>query len=189
MRYPWDVMIDLETMGTGPTSAILSIGAVCFEPLGDRLGPEFYTNVNLQTCLDAGLTKDESTERWWAKPDKAEARKMLAVDQKPIDEAVSMLSRFYDEHMGGDVWSHGAGFDLIILDSAFRVVKKTTPWKFWDHSDTRVIFKLTQRKTGSTRTARSSGRVPITTRSTTPSIRRCAFSSRSRSGGRCNGWR
>lgn len=66
------IMIDLETMGTRPGSAILSIGACSFDPnwLGgsdsDHEPGEarrtFYQNITLASCLDAGLTIDAATE-------------------------------------------------------------------------------------------------------------------------------
>lgn len=55
-----DLMVDLETAGTGPDAAILSIGAVAFDPAGEtrsyvdssetqRLS--FYRTVDLDSCL------------------------------------------------------------------------------------------------------------------------------------------
>jgi hypothetical protein len=40
------------------------------------------------------------------------------------------------------VWSHGAGFDVIILEWYFRKIGKAIPWSFWEVRDTRTIFDL-----------------------------------------------
>ena len=58
-----NLMIDLETLGTKPNSAILSIGAVYFDK--DGLGEEFYANVDLQDSIDSGFDIDASTVYWW----------------------------------------------------------------------------------------------------------------------------
>ena len=36
-----NVMLDLETMGKGPSAAIVTIGAVFFDPMTGELGAEF----------------------------------------------------------------------------------------------------------------------------------------------------
>ncbi len=58
------VMIDLETMGNKPGCAILSLGAVDFGQDKDKrwlMGDKtFYRELNLQSCIDAGLHIDTS---------------------------------------------------------------------------------------------------------------------------------
>lgn len=53
------IMIDSETLATSPNAAILTIGAVKFDPLGDELYvPEmesFYVKVDLDSCHELGL--------------------------------------------------------------------------------------------------------------------------------------
>src|SRR5688572_29962905 len=72
-----DVMLDLETLGTRPGCAILSIGAVAFDRHTGALGPEFYMVVNRKSCEAKGLTQDQSTLDWWSRQS-AEAKKVLA---------------------------------------------------------------------------------------------------------------
>lgn len=57
------IMIDLETMGVRPSSAVVSIG--CVEFMQTDVISVFYTPVSLESCLKAGLTTDESTVKWW----------------------------------------------------------------------------------------------------------------------------
>ena len=56
-----NVMVDLETLGNGSESVIISIGAVEFDPETGELGREFYKVVDAQSCVDAGLKIDAST--------------------------------------------------------------------------------------------------------------------------------
>jgi len=55
-----DIMLDLETMGTSPTSAIVSIGAVKFSPEGG-VTDDFYARIHLPDAVDSGLTLDPAT--------------------------------------------------------------------------------------------------------------------------------
>ena len=59
------IMVDLETMGTAPGSAIVSLGAVAFDPVAGTLGEEFYRVITLGSCQRAGLTIDAGTIGWW----------------------------------------------------------------------------------------------------------------------------
>lgn len=54
-----NIMVDLETLGTKPNSAILSIGAVAFDDQG--LHDEFYCNVDLISSIACGYEIDADT--------------------------------------------------------------------------------------------------------------------------------
>lgn len=120
-----DVMVDLETMGTGSNAVILSIGAVWFDDTG--LGSTFYTNVDQQSCLDVGLTKDASTEQWWA-AQSAAARNALNENAVPLSEALRAFSNCFE----GDecVWGNGATFDNVILANAYKALGVKQPWSY-----------------------------------------------------------
>ncbi|SEG13573.1 3'-5' exonuclease [Marinobacterium lutimaris] len=64
--YPY-IMIDGETAGTGPTSALFSIGAVAYNPMTGEVDIDnaFCSNIDLQSCIDAGLTIDGEAIYWW----------------------------------------------------------------------------------------------------------------------------
>ena len=61
------VMLDLETWGTRPGSALRSIGAVTFGLNATSVGARFYRNIDKESCLLAGLTVDTETVSWWLK--------------------------------------------------------------------------------------------------------------------------
>lgn len=85
------VMLDLETTGTAPGCAILSIGAVGFDPATGQTDAQwnneneveggFYKVVSRadQRCYSA-LHENEETIKWWARQDPV-ARKVL---QEPV---------------------------------------------------------------------------------------------------------
>lgn len=143
-----DYTLDLETMGVRPTSCIMSIGAAAF----NRHEPDFRyedlsvfrCNVDLQDCMDKGLTIDASTLYWWLTQDN-DARSKL--DDKefnlPLEDALHKLSMWI-LHIGGDelkCWTH-ATFDAPILANAFHVVNLPLPTHFRMQRDIRTLEDL-----------------------------------------------
>ena len=86
-----NVMIDLETMGTGQNSLIVSIGATFFDPINETLGQNFYQNVDWQSGIDFGLEMDVETVKWWLTQSE-EARKALFDKDNILGLAGSLLS-------------------------------------------------------------------------------------------------
>lgn len=154
------IMVDLETLGTAPGSAILSIGAVYFEPAGAALPPlaemperhRFYQTVDLQSAVDHGLTIDAGTVMWWLGQE-AGARAALT-EQKPLElsHTLRMFNSFVsslchpmaDEGRGGPpvIWGHGAAFDPVLLEAAYRACRFEPPWSYKNIRDTRTLFGL-----------------------------------------------
>ena len=69
-----DIMIDLETLATSTDAAILTIGAVKFDPFGSELKEpameSFYVKVDLDSCDRIGLVTNDDTIAWWASQSK-----------------------------------------------------------------------------------------------------------------------
>lgn len=138
------VMVDLETMGTRSTSAIVAIGAARFDEKG--VGETFYQVVDLESSMDAGLTVDASTIMWWLGQSEA-ARKALAEDAEPLQTALVRFTCWLDTlHVGYDsgpesvmVWGNGASFDNVILANAYHALEMPVPWKFWNDQCYRTL--------------------------------------------------
>lgn len=60
-----DVMVDLETFGTQGNAVIAAIGAVGFDEGAIFRFGDYTTGIDIQTCLDAGLTINGGTLYWW----------------------------------------------------------------------------------------------------------------------------
>jgi hypothetical protein len=146
-------MLDIETLGTVPGSAILSIGIVDFHPANLSHGLDFWLStlsrlkvfVSLESCLDAGLVVAPKTLKWWMF--QSEQARRDAFDRKDNEVSLSEACRQVREFMigmgeGVRVWAHGAPFDPPILDAAMRAVGMESPWDFRMLRDTRTIFDL-----------------------------------------------
>ena len=140
-----DIMIDLETLDVLPTATVLTIGAVKFDPFGDDVNEpdcdRFYVKVDIDSCDRLGCTVSQDTVEWWSKQSQEAQEEAFSPDGRvPIEEAMNQLYKFC---WGAKrVWSHGAGFDVVICEYLFRKMGKATPWSFWEVRDTRTIFDL-----------------------------------------------
>lgn len=143
--YNTDIMIDLETLAVTPDAAILTIGAVKFDPFGrERDDPKmdsFYAKIDLDSCHELGLVTSDDTIEWWASQSKeAQAAAFDPEGRLHIKDAFDQLYKFC---WGAKrVWSNGASFDVVICETVFRKLQKAVPWKFWEIRDVRTAFDL-----------------------------------------------
>ena len=140
-----DVMIDLETLATSTDAAILSIGAVRFDPNGNGIGTtereRFYARVCLDSCDELNLTIHEDTIEWWAKQsDEAKNEAFGSEGRIPIQTVFDDLYKFSWGCKA--VWSNGAGFDVVICETIFKKLQKACPWKYWQVRDCRTIYDI-----------------------------------------------
>lgn len=136
-----DVMLDLETMGTGPRAAIVEIGAVEFDCKTGAVGPLFYQAVDLATSVSMGGEMDASTVLWWMQQSD-EARGAFAKGGAHLSKALMDLSAWMHERGAPDdvrVWGNGAAFDNVILASAYRAAMQLQPWRHWNDRCYRTI--------------------------------------------------
>lgn len=134
-------MIDLETMDTSPDATVLTLGAVHFNPWGNGYGDKIYFRINIDDQDKLGRKVDPGTLDWWAKQDpKIMEEAFSEEDRIPLVDAID---RFHKFSWGCKCfWSHGATFDLIIIENIYRQLGKPIPWQFWQLRDTRTLFDL-----------------------------------------------
>lgn len=136
-------MVDIETLGNSPTSAILSIGAIEFDPDSNAIGEGFYTLIDIDSCLKNKLTVDGSTICWWMTQSDA-AREIFNKQSTALklDSALIELKMFIERLSKSPImWCNGSNFDAPILDNAFRRVGVTPPWQYYNVRDYRTICK------------------------------------------------
>ena len=139
-----DVMLDLETMGNGPQAAIVAIGAVEFDIPTQRIGERFYAVVDLESAVAAGGEMDASTVLWWMKQGDA-ARGAFEEGGEPIVEALRRFSVWMEGRGPREdlrVWGNGAGFDNVVLSSAYRRIGMRQPWQFRNDRCYRTVKAL-----------------------------------------------
>lgn len=146
-----DVMIDLETWGTRPTSKLRSIGAVWFDPnerssFSELLESAFYVHVDCASYSAGNVfTTDAATVSWWDKQPAAE--EIFADGRRPIVYAEDAVQRLFED-LGrtwrslGRVWANSPTFDCTMLRYHARQFGLLAPWEYYQEMDVRTLRAL-----------------------------------------------
>ena len=137
-----DVMIDLETLDKVPTTVILSIGIVEFNPEKGAVDVErgLCLYPDIQEQIDAGRTISASTLEWWMKQSDEARKSTFNVRRKSINETCETVRNFFSFMDRPKAWGNGSVFDITIIENFMEYTK--VPWKFWDIMDTRTLHRL-----------------------------------------------
>ena len=136
------LMIDLETLATTPNAAILTIGACKFDPRGRDVHSTYYERIKLESQEEYGRTINEDTLQWWSQQDPQIQEDAFGESTDRIDLRDAM-KKLYTFGLGAtNVWSHGAIFDVVIIEDICRTFQQAVTWKFWEVRDTRTLFDL-----------------------------------------------
>ena len=142
-------MLDLETMSIADDAAITEIAAVEFDPTTGKLGREFHIGVDLQSCIDAGLSISASTIIDFWLQQSQEARESLKVSQ---DGAFSLREALieFEIWLGTDkfVWGNGSLSDNLWMKNAYKAAGLECPIEFWAHMDVRTAVNMGRTITG-----------------------------------------
>lgn len=135
-----DLMIDLEGLGTGPDTTILTIAAKAFDPFGKiDYTQQYYARITLESQPNRSI--QDSTVEWWAtQPAEARDEAFNEEGRIPLDQALDELGKliFHSKR----IWAQGPTYDMNILEDAYKSYGKTLPWKFWSVRDSRTVFSL-----------------------------------------------
>lgn len=133
-------MIDLEGLGTGPDTTILTIAAQSFDPLGDGYyDRHYYARIELDTQENRSI--QQSTVDWWAtQPADARNEAFAETDRIPLEQALDELGKFIWQSKR--IWSQGPTYDMNILEHAYKSYNKPIPWQFYVVRDSRTVMSL-----------------------------------------------
>ena len=149
------IMVDLETLSTDSNAVILTIGAVPFGRDGTLIMGDdfyFYERVDLKSYnkyKNNEFSCNWDTLIWWLKQDKDPLDEAFLIGPRyPIWDVlqdfvnwISIVCKTVGDYKV-NIWSHGKDFDVVVLQSGFKVCNIECPWKFWDTRDTRTLYAL-----------------------------------------------
>lgn len=131
------LVLDLETLGTGDSAAVASIGAAFVG------GPSRVWRIDIEEAKRNGGTVTQDTLDWWEKQ-RAEAREELTGTLSTF-QAVSEL-KIWAQSMGFDrnstIWGKGPSFDCVILKNAMQRVWVPPFWMFWQERCVRTVLQM-----------------------------------------------
>jgi hypothetical protein len=139
------VMWDIESLDTRPSAIVLSVGAVCFDPNSDELGPSFHAILDLKTQAARGRTLSIDTIDWWNQQS-IEARQVFAPAERiPVVDALHSLSFLLQEAEA--VWGNGADFDNVIIGSLYESFDMRRAWSYGRNRCFRTVKSMALPKT------------------------------------------
>jgi len=135
------LMVDMETLAVTPNAVVLSLGAVHFDPHQTGYTDSIYFKIDLDDQDKLNREIDPNTIDWWAKQDPKIMEEAFSPENRiPLIDAMNQFHKFA---WGCQTfWSHGATFDLVIIESIYKQLNKTLPWNYWQLRDTRTLFDL-----------------------------------------------
>ena len=137
-----DIMIDIESLNTTPDCVILTIGAVLFDPRGNGILNKIELRPTIEDQTETyNRTINEDTLRWWGTQSEAAQEEALGDrDRMSFKECMEKLYKFCWNQ--GKPWSHGAPFDIVVLEHAWRQHNQLAPWAYYNVRDTRTLFDI-----------------------------------------------
>jgi catechol-2,3-dioxygenase len=145
----YEVMLDLETLGTGPTAPIIAIGAVAFDPYADRVealheaqpSPRLlYSTIAFSEALQFG-DADGSTIEWWFGQSE-EARKGVTDRSSRSDFRTALIRLDNMCERADGVWGNGATFGNVAIRNALKAVGLMPSWSFRKDKCYRTVVGL-----------------------------------------------
>jgi hypothetical protein len=133
-------MIDLEGLGTGPDTTILTIAAQAFDPFAQQdFQQHYYARVTLESQENRSI--QQGTIDWWAtQPAAARDEAFNEQGRIPLDQALDELGRLIWH--AKRIWAQGPTYDMNILEHAYKSYGKPIPWQFYAVRDSRTVFSL-----------------------------------------------
>ena len=140
-----DLMVDLETLDTSPNCVILTIGVVRFDPKGTGIAEKLELRPTIEDQTEKyNRVINDATIDWWAKQNPAAIEEAMGDnDRIPFAECMEILYKFGWNRRA--VWSHGAPFDVVAIESGMRQTlsyPNPIPWPFYTVRDTRTLYEV-----------------------------------------------
>jgi hypothetical protein len=141
------MMIDEETWGTRIGSVIVQLGAVVFDPEGGDIVDKVQWTIHGNSCQRLGGRIDAETVLWWMRQSD-KARESISNPTYHMPVVLNEFRGLYAHHGCSGIWSHGATFDIPMLEFYYNRMELDTPWKYNEARDTRTLFDYAKRFRG-----------------------------------------
>ena len=140
------LMLDIETLDTNITAAIVAVGAVCFDPRSDKLlkQHEFHCTISRYSNEKWGRTESKATLLWWAQQSEEAKRAVFGGHPLGLSQGLSEFTRWVNclRPKCTRVWAKSPDFDCKIMQDACSELRIMWPFKFWESRCVRTIMDL-----------------------------------------------
>jgi hypothetical protein len=160
-----ELMVDIETLGTGMGAPVITIGAVLFCPYASDSAQEllrrvFVRRIDISDAYDLAPKIDGSTLRWWFEQKDAAIKALVGDDAvtaqeafKDLEEYCNERGTFANEKFFSDIsdfpkvsryWAKDPDFDMRLMQHYYDhpKIRARQPWKFWECRSVRTVQDL-----------------------------------------------
>ena len=142
-------MIDIETLDTENTAAVISIGAVVFDPDSKEVEDRtFHVNIEFEEALKHG-TFSESTIAWWERQNEEAKASLFEPEPIPLKDALVAFEKYVRSWKPKPkfIWGNSPAFDIAILRHACKNTGLKFPFTPWVEMDVRTLKNLLPKET------------------------------------------
>jgi hypothetical protein len=148
MRKHTDIMTDIETTDTAPTSVILTIGSCVFDIDQSTILDKFYVKLDRNQGIELGLTESADTLKWWAKQSEVARMESLSPDPTTVSGYKEGLQGFFNWIIAMrekypsrtvNMWANDPDFDLVKIERSAVACGLLPPWQYWEHKSCRTM--------------------------------------------------
>src|SRR5260221_426000 len=131
-------MIDIETLDSSPTAAVIAIGACVFTD--GLISDSVSVIIDAEAAQIYGTTSDAAMG-WWAHQDPEVRQRMFAGKIAPR-VAAAEFSVYVRAQRVDEVWANAPTFDLSILRHLYTRLGMRVPWHYRDERCVRTVYAL-----------------------------------------------
>lgn len=142
------MMLEVKTLGMRKGSALLSIGAVMFDPtaresIDQDPDNRFHVVLSNFDMGNYGFGSDPETVRWWKSQPIWPQLSMESVQSGvPLVRALKQLTQFMEKKSPDKVWANSPAFDIEMLRDAYTAARLPFPIEYRKEMDYRTIMDL-----------------------------------------------
>lgn len=141
----YNIMLDLETLGTTPGSVIISLAAVPFDMNGTYMAEALYLKFSAMHAGAFGFRTSVQTQMWWIKQSTEARNEAFSGVSTPLD-LVESLSTYLEQSPDVKVWGNGANFDNVLVAAYYEKLDRKLPWKYTNDRCYRTLKNITPPK-------------------------------------------
>ncbi len=136
--------ISLQTYGTRPGCAILSISAVPFDLHTGIIGKHFFMPIDLDKSINLGFHIERQTIEWW----QLQQKEFYEINHSGFlgpDQVLHTFNMWIEDTFKGQpffVYGNSMRFDLGILQEAYNKLKIHYPFDYYWERDFRTLVHL-----------------------------------------------
>jgi hypothetical protein len=138
------LMVDIETLDVSISAAIVSVGAVVFDPRGIDYQETFSLTIDEKSNRFHGRSVSDATLTWWAQQPSEARERTFGGPHTELSSAMRSFTSWINRLAPTctRIWAQDPDFDVKILDHCCRSLNIIWPFRFWECRSVRTAKEL-----------------------------------------------